>query len=120
MLECFLCLEMSSQSGWAVGLKPLTRAERMDAGTGLAWMGSHCTVGGELSPPETNRIPEASNEAGSNRKDPGLSLASVAYHLLSSPTCWPDSASEVSPYNTHFNTRWAPLRCCQSGKLRST
>ena len=111
---------MSSQSGWAVGLKPLTRAERTGAGTGLAWMGSHCTAGGELSPPERNRIPEASNEAGSTRKDLGLSLASVAYHLLSSPACLPGSVSEVSPYNTHFNARGAPLRCCQSEKSHLT
>ena len=87
MPGCFLCLEMSSPSGWPVGLKPLARAERTDAGTVLAWMGSHCTAGGELSPPERNRIPEASNEAGSTRKDPGLLLASIVYHLLSSLAC---------------------------------
>ena len=47
-------------------------AERTDAGKVLAWMGSHCTVGWELSPPpERNQTPEGSNEAGSTRKDLG-------------------------------------------------
>jgi hypothetical protein len=83
MPEKLSCLEMSSPSEWAVGLKPLARVERTDAGTGLTWMGFHCTVRWELSPPVMNQTPEGSNEAGSTRKDLDLSRVFIVNHLLS-------------------------------------
>jgi hypothetical protein len=105
---------------WVVGLIPIARAVRTDAGTGLTWIGSHCTVGWVLSPQVMNQTPEGSSEAGSTRKDLDLSQDFIVNHFLSSLSCLPGSASEELPYNTHFNTELAPLRCCQSGKLHLT
>jgi len=68
---------------WVVGLKPLARAERKDAGRELTWMGSHCTTRWELSPQVMNQTPEGSNEVGSTRKDLDLSQVFIVNHLLS-------------------------------------